>query len=99
MAKRKSTEPTIKLQDSVGIEQASSIKKQLTEALKSKKSVSLDLSKVVDIDTSIIQLILSAEKDAASKEKEFYITGTIPEDIQKLLTMLLITLPLKKETD
>lgn len=97
MAKRKSAGPTIKLTDSVGIEQASTIKKQLTEAIKSKKSVSMDISEVTDIDTSIIQLILSAKKDADAKEKEFYITGTIPEDIQKLLTLLSISLPLKEE--
>lgn len=97
MAKRKSTEPTIKLTDSVGIEQASSVKKQLTEAIKSKKTVSLDISEVTDIDTSIIQLILSAKKDADAKEKEFYISGTIPEDIQKLLNLLSLSLPLKQE--
>lgn len=97
MARKKSTGPTIKLQDSVGIEQASSIKKQISEAIKSKKSVSLDISAVTDIDTSILQLILSAKKDADAKEKEFYITGTIPEDIQKLLSLLSISLPLKEE--
>lgn len=97
MARKKSTEPTIKLQDSVGIEQAATIKKQFSEAIKSKKSVSLDISAVTDIDTSILQLILSAKKDADAKEKEFYITGTIPEDILKLLSLLSISLPLKEE--
>lgn len=97
MARKKSTEPTIKLQDSVGIEQAATIKKQFSEALKSKKTVSLDISAVTDIDTSILQIILSAKKDADVKEKEFYITGTIPEDILKLLSLLSITLPLKAE--
>lgn len=97
MARKKSTEPTIKLQDSVGIEQAATIKKQFSEALKSKKTVSLDISAVTDIDTSILQIILSAKKDADVKEKEFYINGTIPEDIQKLLSLLSITLPLKAE--
>lgn len=99
MAKRKSAGPTIKLQDSVGIEQASAIKKQLTEAIKSKKTVSLDISEVTDIDTSIIQLILSAKKDADAKEKEFYISGIIPEDIQKLLSILSISLPVAKEAE
>lgn len=37
MARKKSTEPTIKLQDSVGIEQAATIKKHFSEAIKSKK--------------------------------------------------------------
>lgn len=97
MARKKSTEPTISLQDSVGIEQAASIKKQLSEAIKSKKTVSLDISKVTDIDTSILQLILSAKKDADAKEKEFFITGTIPEEIQSLLSLLSLSLPLREE--
>lgn len=96
MAKRKQAKPTIQLMDSVGIEQASSIKKQLASALKSKKSISVDISQIVDIDTSIIQLILAAKKEAESKDIEFYLTGTIPEDISKLLAMLSISLPLKE---
>lgn len=97
MAKRKSAEAVIVLKDSVGIEQASSVKKQLTDAFKAKDTVVVDISGIVDMDTSIIQLILSAGKDAESKEKKFYVKGPIPEDIQNLLNLLSLSFPLKEE--
>lgn len=97
MAKRKSAEAVVVLQDSVGIEQASSVKKQLTDALKAKDTVVVDISGIVDMDTSIIQLILSAVKDAESKEKKLYVKGPVPEDIQNLLNLLSLSFPLKEE--
>ena len=95
MARKKSAESTIVLKDSVGIEQAASIKKQLLDTIKNEKTVLLDLSQVTDIDSSIIQLILAAKNEADKTEKEFYITGTIPADVTALLAMLSVSFPVK----
>ena len=64
MARKKSAGSIIVLQDSVGIEQASSIKKQFADSIKKNKTTFVDISKITDIDSSIIQLILAAKKEA-----------------------------------
>lgn len=93
MAKKKSAGSIIVLQDSVGIEQASSIKKQFADSIKKNKTTFVDISKITDIDSSIIQLILAAKKEADSLQKEFFITGTVPSEVSDLLSLLSIALP------
>ncbi|MGN0739679.1 MAG: lipid asymmetry maintenance protein MlaB [Treponema sp.] len=93
MARRKSADSIIVLQDSVGIEQASSIKKQFVDSIKKNKTTFVDVSKITDIDSSIIQLILAAKKEADSLQKEFFITGTIPGEISDLLSLLSVSFP------
>lgn len=95
MARKKSDVSTIALIDHVGIEQASDIKKQLAEGIKAKSKICVDLTKISDIDTSVIQLLISAKNDAEAHEKEFYIQGPIPEEIQNLLNLLSISLPVR----
>ena len=91
--KKKSAGSIIVLQDSVGIEQASSIKKQFADSIKKNKTTFVDISKITDIDSSIIQLILAAKKEADSLQKEFFITGTVPSEVSDLLSLLSIALP------
>lgn len=93
MAKKKSAGSIIVLQDSVGIEQASSIKKQFADSIKKNKTTFVDISKITDIDSSIIQLILAAKKEADSLQKGFFITGTVPGEVSDLLSLLSIALP------
>ena len=93
MAKKKSAGSIIVLQDSIGIEQASSIKKQFADSIKKNKTTFVDISKITDIDSSIIQLILAAKKEADSLQKEFFITGTVPSAVSDLLALLSILLP------
>ena len=85
MAKKKSAGSIIGFPDSVGNEQASSINKN--------KTTFVDISKITDIDSSIIQLILAAKKEADSLQKEFFITGTVPGEVSDLLSLLSIALP------
>lgn len=99
MARKKSTEAKIKLVESVGIEQAANIKNEFSEAIKSKDTICVDLSQITDIDTSIIQLIFSAKADCDSKGKKFYVDSNIPEGVQKLFTLLSISMPLKEESN
>ena len=46
MAKKKSAGSIIVLQDSIGIEQASSIKKQFADSIKKNKTTFVDISKI-----------------------------------------------------
>lgn len=96
MAKRKST-TTLEWEDNIGIEQASSLKEELLEAINKYKTTLLDISQITDMDTSIIQLILSAQAEAKSQEKEFFISGEIPEGIKNLFDLLSLQIPVKQE--
>lgn len=86
----------LKWEDSIGIEQAENLKKQLTDAIKKNKSVSLDISGVTDMDTSSIQLILAARKEAENLKKEFFVTGDIPQDVSALFALLGLEIPVKE---
>ena len=98
MARKKSSDSTVILEDSIGIEQAESIKKQLTDSITSNKTTLVDLAKVNDIDSSIIQLFFAANNEAQSQNKEFFIIN-IPDDIKKLLSILSLTLPEKNNEE
>lgn len=98
MARKKSSDSTVILEDSIGIEQAESIKKQLTDSITSNKTTLVDLAKVTDIDSSIIQLFFAANNEAQSQNKEFFIIN-IPDDIKKLLSILSLTLPEKNNEE
>lgn len=94
MARKKSSDSTVILEDSIGIEQAESIKKQFTDSINSNQTTLVDLSKVTDIDTSIIQLIFSAGNEAKAQQKEFFVIN-IPEDIKNLASIMSLNLPEK----
>lgn len=94
MARKKSSDSTVILEDSIGIEQAESIKKKFTDSINSNKTTLVDLAKVTDIDTSIIQLIFSANNEATAQKKEFFVIN-IPDDIKNLLSIMSLSLPEK----
>lgn len=94
MARKKSSDSTVILEGSIGIEQAESIKKQFTDSINSNKTTLVDLSKVTDIDTSIIQLIFSASNEAISQNKEFFVIN-VTEDINNLISLMSLNLPEK----
>ncbi len=99
MAKKKAASGLIVWEDMIGIEQAASLKAQLLDSLSKSKSTKLDISKVTDLDTSIIQLLLSAAKEAESNDKEFYLVGTVPQDIQSLFDIMRVSIPVKSEPE
>jgi anti-anti-sigma regulatory factor len=82
-----------------GIEQAILLKKELLDAFKKQRTVSLDISEVEDIDISALQIILAAVKEAEKKSGNFYITGTIPDNIRKIIQTVHIPFPLQKTTE
>lgn len=98
MARKNSSDSTVILKDSIGIEQAESIKKQFTDSINSSKTTLVDLAKVTDIDTSIIQLIFSANNEATSQKKEFFVIN-IPDDIKNLLSIMSLNFPEKPTED
>lgn len=59
--------------------------KELLDALNKNAPIYLDISKVTDMDSSIIQLICSAFKEAHTQEKEFHLTGTVQPQLQTTL--------------
>jgi len=93
MAKSKTLSDTITWKESAGIEQAVSLKKELLSAFDANQNVHLDISSVQDIDTSAIQIILAAAKEAEKQGKTFSITGTVPAPILQIIKTLNITLP------
>lgn len=93
MERKKASSCVVVLQNSVTIEQAESIKKQFLSLIKKYKKSYVDISNVTDIDSSIVQLILSAKLEATNNNKEFLVTGIIPNSVHNLLNTLSITLP------
>ena len=92
MAKKKESN-RIALQDSLTIENAATLKKQILKSLNSYNTTLLDLTEVTDIDISIVQIILSAKEEAAINNKKFFITGIVCENIRTLFATLTLTLP------
>jgi anti-anti-sigma regulatory factor len=82
-----------------GIEQAGLLKKELLDAFEKQRTVSLDISAVEDIDTSAMQIILAATKEAEKKSGSFYITGTIPDSISKIIQTVHVPFPLQQTTE
>jgi len=96
MARKKSTDALLKFTDSVGIEQASSVKQQISDSLKANKVTIVDFSELQDIDSSIIQLLLSAKQEADLLKKDFFVQN-IPDNIKNLMQAMSVVLPSKKD--
>lgn len=97
MAKKKASSNTLVLENDVGIEQAEKIKTQLLDSIEKHKTTLVDMAKVTDIDTSIIQVILSAQLEAQNQQKEFFVVDSVPYDVRVLLDLLGIKFPIKTE--
>ena len=96
MARKKSTDALLNFTDSVGIEQASSVKQQISDSLKANKVTIVDFSELQDIDSSIIQLLLSAKQEADLLKKDFFVQN-IPDNIKNLMQAMSVVLPSKKD--
>lgn len=70
---------------SLTIEHAGTAYKELVDAFNKNQPIYLDISKITDMDSSIIQLICSAFKEAHTQEKEFHLTGTVKPQLQTTL--------------
>lgn len=57
----------------------------LLKAFQHSQTIVVDLSNVTSMDTSIIQLICSAFKEALAEKKEFHLIGTIQPLLQTAL--------------
>lgn len=96
MARKKTSDAVLKFSDSLGIEQASNVKQQISDSLKANKVTTVDFSELQDIDSSIIQLLFSASQEAELSKKEFYVCN-IPDNIKTLLQAMSVVLPSKKD--
>ena len=81
-------EKVIEWSGSLSIEQAESLKEELSNALAENKNVVLNLSKVEDVDTTTIQLILAAQKEAKKRGGSFKVDKSISESTAKFLNLL-----------
>lgn len=68
---------TIKLDEDCTIYEVSDIHEKLTEAFRTSPDIKLDCSKVKNIDSSFIQLLLVAKIEAKRIESELGIMGDI----------------------
>uniref|UniRef100_A0A7C3E8R9 STAS domain-containing protein n=1 Tax=Gracilinema caldarium TaxID=215591 RepID=A0A7C3E8R9_9SPIR len=69
----------------LSIEDAGPLHKALLDAFQNKQPIYLDLSRVTDMDSAIIQLICSAFKEALEEGMEFHLTGTVQDSLQSTL--------------
>ncbi|AEJ18951.1 STAS domain-containing protein [Gracilinema caldarium] len=70
---------------SLSIEHARGLHQDLLEAFTKHQTIYLDLSNVTDMDSSIIQLICAAIKEAPTQKKAFHLTGTLQTLLQTKL--------------
>ncbi len=73
-------------QGSITIERIAEMKKEVQEALDQTDLLYIRLDKMEKIDVSAVQLLYAAHYEAQKQNKEFKITGTIPEGLREKLT-------------
>lgn len=71
---------------SVTIERIAEVKKEVQESLDQADILYIRLDKLAKIDVSAVQLLYAAHYEAEKQNKEFKITGTIPEALRERLT-------------
>jgi anti-anti-sigma regulatory factor len=71
----------IGLEGGCTIQRASQIKDQLETALASSGKILVNLSRVESIDVTFIQLLYAAKREAAHREVELHLTGTVAEEV------------------
>lgn len=69
----------------LSIEDANILYQDLLKAFQKKQPTYLDLSRVTDMDSAIIQLICSAFKEALEQGMELHLTGTVQDSLQSTL--------------
>jgi anti-anti-sigma regulatory factor len=69
----------------IGLEKAQEFKAELLDALHSATRVTLDLSRIDDVDLSFIQTVYAAKREALASSRHFALSGKVNESIQKLL--------------
>lgn len=99
MAKRAAQECTLLWKGTVGIENADSLKKELLDAFEKNQPVSLDISAVEDIDTSVLQIILAAKKEAEARKIPFSLDPHISDAILKIMQLVNLPFPLKESAE
>lgn len=67
------------------IEHTGTAYKELMDAFHKNQPIYLNISQVTEMDSSIIQLICSAFKEAHAQGKEFHLTGTVQPQLQTTL--------------
>lgn len=87
MKKTDKLEQVLNFEGTLSIGRADTIKKDLINTLNETDNLVVDLSKVESIDLSFIQILYAVKKEAVLKKKSFNITGSIDENIKKLLSL------------
>ena len=76
----------VRLKSEETIANASGLKKRLLNALKKKADVSVDGSKVTEIDSAALQVLVAAKKSALSRGQGLSIANPSPE-LSRLLAL------------
>lgn len=66
----------------LSVNDAETIKEELLEQLSLSPEITVDISKLEDIDISILQLIFSIEKEAREQNKTIIVKGLISEGVK-----------------
>jgi anti-anti-sigma regulatory factor len=66
----------------VGIEKAAKIKEEILRMLEKNKIVTVNMSRIQEIDLSFIQIIYAARREAGKVGKEFHISGTLSDSVK-----------------
>jgi anti-anti-sigma factor len=74
----------VSVEGELTIYRALELKRALLEPLESKNAVEIDLSRVTELDTSGVQLLLLAQRTAAAKELELRFVDPSPAVVEVL---------------
>lgn len=97
VTKKKTIPFTIMLNESVTIEQISSLKSQFLDAINNNDITVVDISEVSFVDITFLQLLLSAEQEALLNNKQFFVKKTFSAQVLQLINSLAIKIPLLPE--
>ena len=84
VAKPLATATRVCVEGELTIYHAMELKRALLEPLESKNAVEIDLSRVTELDTSGVQLMLLAQRTAAAKELELRFVDHSPAVVEVL---------------
>lgn len=68
------------------IDRASAFRNELSDALRSSRHITLDLSHVEELDLACLQVLYAARRAAIAAGKELHLSGTISPRVTKRLS-------------
>jgi len=91
LKKRKGTTSVLQIEGEMTIYRAAELKETLLATLDKAAGVEIDLSKVTDIDTAGVQLLILAKQSAQAKQQDLHLVAHSPIVLEVLELLNLAT--------